>query len=391
MRESDWLKPSKPLKAFILAVYGVSVLLKPFRSKRCSSRKQRIVYIAPFYFDEESLVGGGERYVAGLAMAMAECLKTVCVSFGKARKTFFVGKARFEIYPIKKNPFDPRLLAFVKELLGADIVHCHQYRYLIINVAIAMSAVFGKKVVVTDHAGFGSNYVDHIPLHTLVDRFLAVSRFSLGSLPSKANSEVIYAGVGENFIERPVPAQKKQNVLFVGRIMPHKGINYLIEALREDMRLDVVGRVYDEEYFVLLKDLARNKRVTFILDADDEALARKYEDALVTVLPSVYEDVYGRKHRLPELLGLSLLESMSCATPVICTNVGGMPEVVREGVNGFVVAPNDPHALAERLTWFFNNPEKAREMGQNGRNIVRDGFTWDHVAARCAQLYFRES
>jgi glycosyltransferase involved in cell wall biosynthesis len=97
--------------------------------------------------------------------------------------------------------------------------------------------------------------------------------------------------------------------------------------------------------------------------------------------------VYGARHDKPELLGLVLLESMACGTPVICTNVGGMPEIVKDGVTGFVVPPNDPKALAARIAYLFDNPEVARAMGRKGRERVVEAFSWSKVAQRCLDAY----
>ena len=101
----------------------------------------------------------------------------------------------------------------------------------------------------------------------------------------------------------------------------------------------------------------------------------------------MYVDRYGVEDRVPELLGLVLLEAMACGAPAICTNVASMPEVVVDGVTGFIVPPNDVEALRERLVWIRDHPERAREMGIAGRQRVLNGFTWRAVAERCLAAY----
>jgi glycosyltransferase involved in cell wall biosynthesis len=105
------------------------------------------------------------------------------------------------------------------------------------------------------------------------------------------------------------------------------------------------------------------------------------------VLPSVYVDRYGGRSEVPELLGLVLVEAMACGAPAICTDVASMPEVVVDGVTGFIVPPNDPAALRERLLWIRDHPERAREMGQAGRRRVLEQFTWQSVVRRCLDAY----
>ena len=105
------------------------------------------------------------------------------------------------------------------------------------------------------------------------------------------------------------------------------------------------------------------------------------------VLPSVYRDLYGGETRVPELLGQTLLEGMACDTPAICTAVASMPEVVVDGVTGFVVPPNNPAALREKLCWLRDHPAEAAAMGRAARQHVLEKFTWPAVVRRCLEHY----
>jgi glycosyltransferase involved in cell wall biosynthesis len=81
------------------------------------------------------------------------------------------------------------------------------------------------------------------------------------------------------------------------------------------------------------------------------------------------------------------MEAMACGAPVICTRVGGLPELVVDGVTGFLVPPNDPAALAARISQLLSQPELARTMGQASRRRIEERFTWDGVAQRCLEAY----
>ena len=105
------------------------------------------------------------------------------------------------------------------------------------------------------------------------------------------------------------------------------------------------------------------------------------------MLPSVYRTSIGTETAVPELLGQTLLEGMACETPAICTNVASLPEVVDDGVTGFVVPPNDPAALGDRLEQFRRDPERATSMGTAARARVLERFTWDRVVQRCLEAY----
>ena len=105
------------------------------------------------------------------------------------------------------------------------------------------------------------------------------------------------------------------------------------------------------------------------------------------VLPSVYRSAGGTETKVPELLGQTLLEAMACATPVICTRVASMPEIVEDGISGFIVDPGDTAALADRLAWLQAHPDRAREMGEAGCAVVRKRFQWSQVVKRCLDAY----
>jgi glycosyltransferase involved in cell wall biosynthesis len=97
--------------------------------------------------------------------------------------------------------------------------------------------------------------------------------------------------------------------------------------------------------------------------------------------------MYGSETRVPELLGQTLLEGMACGTPAICTDVASMPEVVDDGMTGFVVAENDPEALRAKLSWLWDHPLEAAKMGRAARHRVLERFTWDVVVKRCLEIY----
>jgi glycosyltransferase involved in cell wall biosynthesis len=176
-------------------------------------------------------------------------------------------------------------------------------------------------------------------------------------------------------------------VVFAGRILPHKGVDDLIKALPGDLKLELIGHVFDQRYLDALRKLGDGKQMLFRHDCDDDQLVDAYRRALCVVLPSVYRTMYGLETKVPELLGQTLLEAMACGSPVICTRVASMPEIVEDCVTGFIVPPNDPPALAERIGWLRDNPLEARKMGQAGRARVLDKFTWPAVVRRCLAIY----
>jgi len=107
----------------------------------------------------------------------------------------------------------------------------------------------------------------------------------------------------------------------------------------------------------------------------------------VLALPSVERTCYGRAVRVSELLGLVVLEAMASGTPVVASRIGGLPEVVEDGVSGFLVPPGDVAALRERLAQILRDPALGRRLGANARAVVLERFTWAKVAERCLAAY----
>jgi glycosyltransferase involved in cell wall biosynthesis len=352
---------------------------------------RRVVHVSPAYFDPKSYIGGGERYPTSLARAMADLIDTRLVTFGPHRDTIIAGSLTIELYPFKRfiggQRHDPYARNFLREIYHADAVHCHQYTPFVTTLSILAASALGRPTVVTDLGGEGWNANQSVQTHKLVNRFCPISHFAIRDF-EQGRSTVIHGGVSAAFLDTP-PAgwPRKNQVLFVGRLLPHKGINYLVEAIPPDVDLLIMGPPYHAEYLQHLKVLAEGKRVKFITDATDEQIATAYRESILTVLPSVYVDCYGTTNPRSELLGLTLLESQACGTPAMCTAVGGMPEFVEDGITGYIVPPNDPGALRQRIVKLLDDSLLAQRLGLAGRRMVETRFTWRRIAEKCIQIY----
>jgi glycosyltransferase involved in cell wall biosynthesis len=136
-----------------------------------------------------------------------------------------------------------------------------------------------------------------------------------------------------------------------------------------------------------LQRLAAGRDVIFLGPVPDAELPALYRQARVLVLPSVQQTCYGRVIRVSELLGLVILEAMASGTPVICSRLGGIPEIVQHGVTGFLVEPGNIAELRARLAQLLQDPILAARMGRNARDLVLERFTWRKCADRCLTAY----
>jgi glycosyltransferase involved in cell wall biosynthesis len=321
---------------------------------------------------------------------MACFVPTTIISFGNRRHSTHYEKAAVEIYPQlpgRTNKGNPVGLGFLPELRHADVIHCYQFNYLITTVTILAAALIRKPVFVTDLGGWTTPLSQSLQVARYVERFLNLSKFEETWTNSSGHSTLIFGGVNTDRFLPPLTPAIRDHFLYVGRLLPHKGIDVLIRAIDGDMALTIVGRPYDERYYQDLKSLAQGKRVRFITTANDSQLVDLYRTAIAVVLPSVYLDMYGVPHPNAEYLGLTLLEGMACGAAAICTAVGGMPEIVQESVTGFVVPPSDTNELRARLRRLLEDPALVASMSQAAIDRVRTAYTWHKVAERCLHAY----
>jgi glycosyltransferase involved in cell wall biosynthesis len=356
----------------------------------------RVVHVSPVLFGKGGMIGGGERYVVELARAMAERTPTRLISFGTEPRTEKIGALEVEVLPnwapwgrFQADPIGPALFGRLK---SADVVHCHQTFSVMATAALAWGRMSGRPIFTTNLGGFGDRVHRWLGLQDWHAGHLHISQFSrrVYGHEALATARVILGGVDTERFSPDPAAERTGEVLFVGRLLPHKGINYLVEAVDASTPLTVIGTRWwngPPAFNDLLETLAAGKQVRFAEDCDDAGLIDAYRRALCVVLPSVYDTVLGQHHNQPELLGQTLLEGMACGIPAICTDVGAMPEVVEDGVTGFVVPPNDAAALGEKIRWLKEHPAEARAMGEAGRRRVLERFAWSKVVDRCLEAY----
>ena len=356
----------------------------------------RVVHVAPTPFGSEGLFGGGERYPLALARTLSALVDCRMVTFGAAARQLHEPggldvRVLRPLAHLRGHPAHPLALGLPAALEGADIVHTHHLRSTPSRIAALAARVRGRRLVVTDHGLGGGGWGGMLP--RLFDRYLTVSRYSATTLgvPSAA-TRVIYGGADPDRY-RPGPDGDRRGVLFVGRLTPHKGVDRLLRALPDTALLTVVGSAGhdphppERDYPDLLRNLAGGKTVWFRGTVRDEELAALYRSAEVFVLPSVHETCYGRHVAISELLGLSVLEAMASATPVVCSRVGGVAEIVRDGETGFLVEPGDTAALHDRIALLLGDQRLARQLGANARAAVLEQFTWEACARRCLDAY----
>ena len=182
-------------------------------------------------------------------------------------------------------------------------------------------------------------------------------------------------------------------ILQLGRMVPRKGVDNVIRALallrqREQVnaRLLIVGGNSSEADPVATPEIGRlralaqalgvERSVSFTGQRARAQLRTYYSAANVFVTTPWYEP-----------FGITPVEAMACGTPVIGSAVGGIKSTVVDGQTGFLVPPNDPAALAQKLVWLHQNPLAAQRMGWAGLRRANQHYTWRTVAQQVSQSY----
>ncbi|NQT95210.1 MAG: glycosyltransferase family 4 protein, partial [Candidatus Omnitrophica bacterium] len=135
----------------------------------------------------------------------------------------------------------------------------------------------------------------------------------------------------------------------------------------------------DIAYILYLIDIFGLKKNTFINVFTLEEIVSLYALCDVCVYPS----------SSPEPFGLTMLEAQASGKPIIVTNSGGMPEVIKDGINGFIIGVKDHETLASRITQLLLNKRLSERLGYTGREIVETNFTKEVMARNVSKVYER--
>ena len=207
-------------------------------------------------------------------------------------------------------------------------------------------------------------------------------RFSPEVIPSPVESERFRPDVDGSWV-RPRWNLRPEDkvVLLVARIVPHKGIEHLVEAAKHvpDAMFVIVGDgPFLPEVRRLVKEFGVEDRVLFPGRVPFRDLPSYYAACDVFVLPSV--------SRL-EAFGIVTLEAMATAKPVVVSDIPGVREVVTNGVEGLLADPVNPEDLAAKIRTLLDGPELRGEMGQRGRQKVETKFGIVQVTDAVERVY----
>jgi glycosyltransferase involved in cell wall biosynthesis len=356
-------------------------------------------------------VGGITSHIVYLSKALGERGHKVSVlKPSQKERAKFKHEYGFDVIHLKKKQTDCLNKIYIRNQIKNlfekeefDILHWHQL--------IGYETKFLQNVpkVFTNHTSMYLEEYEKV-LGRMRLKFM-LSHADVIISPSrelKRKSSILYPRFGNYYISNGVDEKKfstalksretkfefiwkKKNkdklvILCPRRLEPKCGVKYFIESI------PLILQKNDNCYFVVagcggffaeerrLKKYLDEKgvlnQVSFLGDVKNEDMPHLYKLSDIVVFPS-----------LMEATSISCLEAMSSQKAIVSTNVGGLPELIENDVDGFLVEARDPIALAEKILKMANDFKLRGEMGKNARQKVESCFTWNKIAEKTEQVY----
>lgn len=381
--------------------------------------------------------GGAGVHIEYLAKELSELMEVEVRAFGDQDKS--TNNLSIKGYPFEDGFFknsDGKLKSILKTLstglhmnadtIEADIVHCHTwYSHF---AGIMAKLCYGIPMVLTTHSleplrpwkreqlGRGydaSSWIEKTAIE-MADCLIAVSEETKQDIlkhfdVDEDKIEVVYNGIDlseyavvkeTNVLETYGIDKNKPYVLFVGRITRQKGIVHLVNAIKyidADTQIVLCAGAPDTEEIAkemegAVANASKTRDNIFWIDKmlDKKDVIQLYSHADVFCCPSIYEP-----------FGIINIEAMACETAVVASAVGGIKEVVVEGVTGLLIqvvqqteAPFEPvnpdkfsKDLAEGINKVVSDKELREKMAKNGRKRVEEFFDWKAIAKQTKDIY----
>lgn len=194
-------------------------------------------------------------------------------------------------------------------------------------------------------------------------------------------SSVVYNGIDPDEFSNKQPfSHPKPYILGIGRLVKQKGFDLLIKAFHQsgiiDWDLLVAGEGPERQSLESLAiELGVGARVVFMGRAERPKAVSLFKGSSAFVLPSRHEP-----------FGIVNIEAMAAGSPVIATRVGGVPEIITHGVNGYLVNPEDPEALAGAILELYKSEDLRNSLANEGRRRA-EAFSWDVVTEQYLDIY----
>lgn len=323
-----------------------------------------------------------------------------------------VSKLRGLLFLAQAIPFG-FLFSLIKKV---DIIHSHT----VIPDSLVGLFIISKKKIFTNHSSqFLELYEDKSRNFIKKIYKFIIKKYNFIVTPSEelkeksiiffnfANDQVFFIPNGVD-IERFKPVSLKEKefkkskifslwnlekrkylVFCPRRLEPKNGVEFFVKAVKllTEKEKNFWGIISGNEYvksysnFIksLIKELKMEDHVFFTGPVPNELIMDYYQASDIVVLPSLMEAV-----------SISGLEALSCGVPVVGTNVGGIPFIVKDGVNGILVNPKSEKEIYNALVRLIDKEELRNKFGINARKFIEENFSWDKIAKEIIDIYSKD-
>jgi glycosyltransferase involved in cell wall biosynthesis len=276
-----------------------------------------------------------------------------------------------------------------------DIIHAHSHLFFSTNLCALVKKCGSPPLVITNHGLISQTvpmWVHRMYLPTIAkwtfkfaDKIICYTEKEKSMLEKLGIDSdkivVIHNGTDTNMF---IPCEKEKNsnqILWIGRFTPGKGVEYLIDAFGilekeyPDLKLLMIGKgPLKEDIEQQIQDLNLSKNIFIKEFVPNSELPEIYQNSDIFVLPSLNEGI-------PR----TILEAMACGVPVICTELPQLVDVVKGC--GLLVSLRDSQALAEGILRVISDRELSQKLGENGRKKVVENYSWEDTVKRTINLY----
>ena len=305
------------------------------------------------------------------------------------KRTYKTGPIGFTLRLIYYKFFLIRMFLKIKEI-NPDIVHSQ-------SMWTSIPGYMAKKVLKKPYVLYcrGSDvYLSAMPLKLIEKKMIKNADAVIGLtddmkrvIQKKYDRDVFVIPNGIDVLKfknnsKHKSASESRLILYVGRLHPVKGIKYLIQSMTKiiernpNAKLLIVGEGEDKNKLVqLVRDLNLSDYISFKEHVLNDEIPQIMSSADIFVLPS-----------LSESFGIVLIEAMACGLPIVATNVGGIPSIVKDNINGFLVDTKNSDMISEKVLCLLNNYSLMHGIAETNKKSALK-YNWSNTAKSLEDVY----
>lgn len=357
--------------------------------------------ICPFYFGQNSSDVIADVQIFRFKHFFPTSLQRVAHyaddnGIGENLRKSILAKIQFPIYMLSFY------LKALRHMKNVDVIHAHWFPAGLIGVLLKLT--HKKKLVLMMHHTHKPNflyklilkYSDYLFANSsyvleLTNKIHFVKNRSVLPVPIDYN---VFKPIKNSTIFDEIFSASNEDLVYlisVGRLYPLKGYEYLIDAMNliinkqnlTNFRLSIIGdgESYNDLY-TRIKSYGLLDYIKLLGRIPNSDLPTYYSAADIFIIPSIIDE-----NGETEGFGLVTLEANACGTPAIGTNVGGIPDIIEDGVNGFLVEEKNAFDLSEKIIQLINDKPLRQLMSKKAIERTNRLFTWSNVSKQITEVY----